>query len=213
MKTTQAEKIIEAMLNGSIPSSYWAAGHFAFPAIEKARHTHQRIGTVFTHTMQVLNCLRTQNPVTLFSALFHDLGKVETKAVSVSGGISFPGHELASSAIALDTLQNWEADPYIIDRVTRIVKTHMVDIANPFSDQAVRKFIAKVGHNNMDNWFVLRYADATSYFGKDKYVTNVIANFEQRVSNLISQSPKEDGPAIDPSTESMRIVGDDTNER
>lgn len=209
---TQAQKIVKAMLDEQCPSCCWRDDRFAFPELRRAKAIKQRVGTVFIHTMNVLDRLQVCNPITLFAALFHDLGKVETKQATTPGGISFPGHEDVSSIIALNTMQEWEAKPYIIDRTIRIIKTHMVDIMAPFSTQGVRNFIARVGQDNIDNWFTLRSADAISYFGKDEYVTNTIASFEKRVYKIISQLPQEEGPEIKQSGDGMRIIGDD-NER
>ena len=180
MKQTKAEHIIEAMLRSDRPSSYWTAGTFSFAELEQAVSTQQRLGTVFSHTMDALDGLQYPNSITLLAVLFHDLGKIKTKVIT-SGIVNFPNHEHTSSVIALDTMQEWETDPYVMDRVIRIVKTHMIDIRSSFSDQAIRNFIAKVGHDNIDNWFAVRRADAISYFGKDTYVTKTIGAFEKQI--------------------------------
>jgi hypothetical protein len=38
----------------------------------------------------------------------------------------------------------------------------MLDLKNP-TDQVVRNFVANVGHDNIENWFVVRQADIASY--------------------------------------------------
>ena len=89
----------------------------------------------------------------------------------------------------------------------------MTDIMKPFSTQGIRNFVARVGRDNIDNWFVLRRADAISYFGKDQYVTSVIGAFNKQIDDFVAQLPKEDKPVLDPSEEGMQIHGDSTDEK
>ncbi len=207
-------KIIDVILSGLMemdPPSQYISQCASFEFLEDLKHIEQRsMETTFQHTMNVLDCLTVKNPITLLSALFHDIGKSHTKTIADNGKVNFWGHELVSVDIAFGILPLWGTHPNIIDCVTRIIKTHMVDIKSNISGTKVRRFVAEVGYQNIDNWFVLRRADARSYQGKKlmdntKYQNSIIDPFQEKVNKELSWMYNGvSGSRLDPS-----MVGDE----
>ncbi len=155
--------------------------------------------TILKHISKVLTCLGEKNEITIAAALFHDIGKVNTKRC-INNRITFYEHPLRSAIIAETYLKKWKYGENIIDSVVRIIETHMFDIQTMLSDKNIRNFIARVGVRNINNWFVLRKADALSYNnikdhnilrGED-YVQKYINKFEQKVlANMVVMDNKE----------------------
>ncbi len=189
-----AANVIYEMLNRSRPSLVWTKKIFNFTELEMSKEIIQKNGkSVFCHTMNVLDRLNIKNMITLFAALFHDLGKYYTQKIDLCGQKNFHGHESASMAIALRTLLEWKADIKPIDQVCAIVSTHMIDLCAQFSKQAIRNFIAKVGENNINNWFIVRRADAESYNNKNYvvYQKSIINPFYKLVQTELALSYQE----------------------
>lgn len=157
--------------------------------------------------MSVLDKLNTKNDTTLLAALFHDLGK--TKCLNASARSKFDGHEEHSYKTAKRQLLEWNATSAVTGRVLRIVRTHMLDISNMRKEQSVRKFVARIGIDNVDNWFALRMADAASYPKYGEYHKDFIAPFRTSVTNFLSSLPCRERPKFKPSliSENIKIRG------
>lgn len=195
-KQTPIQQILHGMQSSVFPSDYWLISDINFPELRAAQLIIQRDGqSVREHTMLVMDLLSIKNPITLLSGLFHDLGKDCVPSTSDNDDPSLPkfhGHAIVSANIAETRLKGWQASPYLIDRVTRIVSTHMYDVSNATQDKTIRKFIASIGQDNVNNWFTLRIADSRSYAVKRKYHSRIIESFKKVVMLYLKQQPGTD---------------------
>jgi len=201
----QIDKIVNGMRNANLPSKYWELSDMEFPELTASDFLLQRNGqSVFQHTMSVIDLLTVKNSITLLSGLFHDLGKIHISTTNDPSLPRFPGHENESVAIAIVRLKEWGASPYIIDRVCRLIVTHMFDIIEALrwsKEKTIRNFIANVGQDNIDNWFVLRVADASAYSHDNAYYNTRIDIFQHVVMSYLEKQP---------STEPLKFTEHDT---
>lgn len=192
------DEIITGMSNTSLPSNYWASPNMELSELEDCRLIFQRNGqSVWEHTMSVIDLLTIKNPITLLSGLFHDLGKANITPLGNVSTHRFPGHADKSARIVEIRLYEWGASSYMIDRVVRLVSTHMFDISNAMREKTIRKFVADVGIDNMDNWFSLRIADSRSYTSQQKYRNHFIEPFRRRIMLYLSEQPISDSPKFE----------------
>lgn len=179
------------MMTANTPSDYWL--NDSFLELDISRSVKQRDRrSVWEHTMLVLDALKVRNPITLLSGLFHDLGKYYVKPIRGSSRSRFPGHADKSAEIVRARLEEWGTKPEIIDSVVRLVSTHMFDIKDVARDKTIRKFVASVGKNNIENWFVLRVADSRSYSEHKQYRNNMIEPFRNVVVSYLKRQPSSE---------------------
>jgi tRNA nucleotidyltransferase (CCA-adding enzyme) len=88
------------------------------------------------------------------AALLHDIAKPATMADG-----RFVGHEMLGAEQARDLLDRWRWRTDERDRITHLIRHHMFGYQPKWSDAAVRRFIAKVGREAIDDLFLLRQAD------------------------------------------------------
>ncbi len=95
------------------------------------------------------------------AALFHDISKPETRRWSEEKqDWTFHGHEVVGSRVTKRALEELRFSRETIDKVTKLVRWHMF-----FSDpdqitlSAVRRMIANVGRENMQDLLKLRICD------------------------------------------------------
>ena len=110
------------------------------------------------------------------AALFHDVAKPSCKRVvpaegdggrqslscdqSLSGAkITFYNHEIAGEKMARAILVRLKFSNAQIDAVCHLIKEHMFNYESSWSDAAVRRFVQRVGAQNIDALFDLRLAD------------------------------------------------------
>jgi tRNA nucleotidyltransferase (CCA-adding enzyme) len=88
------------------------------------------------------------------AALLHDIAKPATMADG-----RFVGHEILGAEQARALLDRWRWRVDERDRVVHLIRHHMFGYLPTWSDAAVRRFIAKVGPDRIDDLFLLREAD------------------------------------------------------
>ena len=110
------------------------------------------------------------------AALFHDVAKPSCKRVvpaegdggqqfsscdqsSAGAKITFYNHEIAGEKMARGILVRLKFSNAQIDAVCHLIKEHMFNYESSWSDAAVRRFIQRVGAQNIDALFDLRLAD------------------------------------------------------
>lgn len=92
------------------------------------------------------------------AALFHDVAKPSCKRVD-GGKITFYNHEIAGEKMARGILVRLKFPNAQIDAVCHLIKEHMFNYESSWSDAAVRRFVQRVGAQNIDALFDLRLAD------------------------------------------------------
>lgn len=208
------DEIIQGMQTASLPSDYWEAPDIESPELEASRSVIQRNDqTVFEHTMLVIDLLTIKNPITLLSGLFHDLGKHYVTPMDDTSLPRFPGHAEMSARIADLRLTEWGCSASRIDRIVRLITMHMYDISNAARAKTIRKFVADVGPQNLDNWFALRIADSRSYAAQQQYRSHFIEPFRIAVMSYMKQQPGIDQLELESpgNAGGMKIKGGDAS--
>lgn len=129
------------------------------------------------------------------AALLHDIGKPRK---DMKDG-HFYGHDLEGAEMARKIMKRLRFSNDEIARTTSLIKNHMfyyphvqegmdeVQIehvkTHEWSDSAVRRFIAKVGEENLEDLFSLRIADASSN-PKSAFNPDEIAKLQLRISEV-----------------------------
>ena len=121
-------------------------------------HAHD----LFLHSVYSCDHAPTQNLKVRLAALFHDLGKYETRAEVESDGtakVVFYGHQGVSVKLTRDILRRFRFPEKLISDVLLLIEHHMYNYTPDWSDTAVRRFIRRMGTDNIDDMFLLRKAD------------------------------------------------------
>jgi tRNA nucleotidyltransferase (CCA-adding enzyme) len=109
---------------------------------------------LWDHTLRAVDGAAPDPPYIRLAALLHDIGKPSTMADG-----RFLGHDSVGAGLADALLERlrWRRDER--ERVVHLVRHHMYGYVPDWSDAAVRRFIAKVGPDALDDLFLLRVAD------------------------------------------------------
>ncbi|MDR0708353.1 MAG: HD domain-containing protein [Treponema sp.] len=100
------------------------------------------------------------------AALFHDIGKPVVCAMNEFGVRTFYRHEREGAALAKNILSRFRYSNTVIDTVVHLIKEHMFQYDEEWSDAAVRRFIIRVGEAYLPNLYKLRHADAFATAGE-----------------------------------------------
>ena len=161
------------------------------PELFKCRNVEQKgfhIFDVLDHSFWACDYSARENwnQIVRLASLFHDIGKVDTKAIDSNSGVcTFYQHEKVSSELTKNILLRFRYSNEIIEKVTHLIKEHMFHYEENWTSAAVRRFIIRVGEQNLPDLYRLRMADAFATSGKD-IPKNYLLPLIKRVDEICS---------------------------
>ena len=121
---------------------------------------------LFYHIVNTVDFCK-RDLITRLSALFHDLGKINTRIIDAKGNSFYYGHEKESALIAEEKLRQLKASKDIIFSVKNIILNHM-RVEQDLSVKELKKLIMELGKENLSRLFNLMSANMTSKTDSDK---------------------------------------------
>lgn len=122
---------------------------------------HHHIYTVWEHNLRSLDyaAKKGYSLEIRLAALLHDLAKPHTKA-GQSPNSTFYNHEIVGAKIAANALELLRFSKDVIEKVAHLVRYHMFYYnVGEVTEAGVRRFLARVGPENVDDFIKLREAD------------------------------------------------------
>jgi hypothetical protein len=156
--------------------------------------SYHKEGSVLNHTRLVLGeAIKDTDKVLLhIAALLHDIAKPRTDM----GNGHFYGHDSMGSQMVEDIMKRLIFSKSEIERVKLLVQNHMFyyphvegeseggePALSVWSDSAVRRFLKRVGEENVEDLFKLRIADASSN-PKSAFKPDEISKLQEHISKV-----------------------------
>ncbi len=141
--------------------------------------------TIYRHTMETVDSIE-KDPILRLCALFHDIAKPRIRE-KIKGKWRFFNHAIASAELAKEIMLRLRFSNEEIARVTGLIANHMFNYKQGLSDKALRRFIKRVGENNVDELIKLRKADDLAH-GWETDFENQIDKFKTRINDQIKKS-------------------------
>ncbi len=113
---------------------------------------------VYDHSLRACDLAPAEKPAVRWAALLHDIGKPETKTRQ-GRDFHFHGHEELSAKLAARALQRLRLPKELRQRVVHLIARHMFLYQPQWSDAAVRRFVRRVGVEQLADLFDLAIAD------------------------------------------------------
>lgn len=144
---------------------------------------------VWTHSLKTLELIPAESGMILrLVALFHDLGKVETRSVDDDGAVHFYRHELMGSEIARQLMQRLRFSNSNIAEVAFLISMHLRvgEYDSMWTDSAVRRLIRDAG-DHLEDLVLLTAADRGAANPETDHVDLVaFAEHVRRVKEALS---------------------------
>ncbi len=141
---------------------------------------------IYHHSVYSCDAAPKERPLIRLAALFHDTGKVPTRAEGPDGDYTFYNHEVVGARMAKRIMKNLKFSNEQIDTVSNMVLNHMFHYTDEWTDGAVRRFMRKVGLENMDDLFTLRLADRIGN-GARRGLPAPIERLKGRINKVIEE--------------------------
>ncbi|HUX05457.1 MAG TPA: CCA tRNA nucleotidyltransferase [Acidimicrobiales bacterium] len=180
------------------------ADHFfpELPALQLEQDPIQRHKDVLKHTWAVVD-KASPSLVLRLAALFHDIGKPATRAIS-DEGVTFRFHEVVGAKLTRKRMTALKYPQGVIDDVSMLVELHLRfhTYQMGWSDKAVRRYVRDAGHL-LDELNELTRCDCTTRnVRKAQVLSRRMDELEIRIEELREQEdlnrlrPALDGVAV-----------------
>jgi len=120
------------------------------------------------------------------AALFHDIGKPSSREIDKDGIFTFYRHEEISAKMTRALMERLKYPNAVTDKVCHLINEHMFLYEDKWTDAAVRRFIARVGEENLQDIYSLRRCDAYGFSGKASNF-NSINLFSKRIDRVLGE--------------------------
>jgi putative nucleotidyltransferase with HDIG domain len=109
---------------------------------------------VWNHLLATADAAPAGDIVLRLAGLLHDVGKPRTK-----DGPHFYRHEIVGAEMAREMLRRFRFANDVVEATEHLVRQHMYSADPGLSDAGLRRFIRRVGLENIERLFAIRHAD------------------------------------------------------
>ncbi len=127
--------------------------------ISQARPGRHHTTDVFTHNVMSLKFCPSIDPIVRFATLIHDAGKPKVESKDKNGLVIFHNHEIAGARIAKEICEKLKFSKKDKEKIVNLIRWHMFTVDEKITDAAIRRFIRRVGVENVKDMMDLRIGD------------------------------------------------------
>lgn len=149
---------------------------------------------VWVHSLDSLANCPSGDPIVKLAALLHDIGKPQTYE-DKGEDITFYNHEIIGSRLASQIAKRLRLSKKDVQRVFILVRYHMFHYQPWQSDAAIRRFMRKVGLENIDDILDLREGDRLGSGAKK--TSWRLEEMKERIIAQLNQPMDENDLAVD----------------
>ena len=145
---------------------------------------------VFTHNVMALKECPSVNPIVRFATLIHDVGKPRVRSEDHNGFVIFYNHELAGAKMAYQICERLRFSKKDREKIVTLIRWHMFTVDEHITDAAVRRFIRRIGVENVKDMIDLRIGDRLgSGIPEERAESWRLKKFKQRIEEQLQPEP------------------------
>lgn len=127
--------------------------------VSQVRPGRHHTTDVFTHNVMSLKYCPSENPIVKFAVLLHDAGKPKVAKKDKEGFVIFHNHEVVGARIAENVCERLKFSKKEKEKIVTLIRWHMFSVNENLTDAAVRRFIRRIGVDNVSDMMDLRVGD------------------------------------------------------
>lgn len=152
--------------------------------ISQERPGRHHTTDVFTHNIQSLKHCPSDDPLVKLSTLLHDVGKPYVQATDEDGYVIFYNHEVVGSKVAKEIAERLRLSKKEKEKMYTLIRWHMFTVDEHITDSAIRRFIRRVGVENVKDIIDLRIGDRLGG-GTQQAESWRLKNFKERLEEQL----------------------------
>lgn len=127
--------------------------------VSQERPGRHHTADVFTHNVLSLKHTPATDPIVRLATLLHDSGKPMVRSEDENGLVIFYNHEVAGARIAREIADRLHLSKKDREKIITLIRWHMFTVDEKITDSAIRRFIRRVGVDNVKDMIDLRIGD------------------------------------------------------
>lgn len=127
--------------------------------VSQARPGRHHTTDVFTHNIESLHHTPSKDPIVRLATLLHDVGKPNVRSEDEQGHVIFYNHEVAGATLTRQIADRLRLSKKQREKIVTLIRWHMFTVDENITDSAIRRFIRKVGVENVADMMDLRIGD------------------------------------------------------
>jgi putative nucleotidyltransferase with HDIG domain len=156
--------------------------------VSQTRPGRHHTKDVFTHNVMSLKFTPSKDPIVKFATLLHDIGKPRVVSKDKDGFVIFHNHEVVGAKIANEICIRLKFSKKDREKVVNLIRWHMFSVNENQTDAAIRRFIRRVGVENVKDMMDLRIGDRLGG-GTQTAESWRLKLFKKRVENELKPAP------------------------
>ncbi len=158
--------------------------------VSQTRPGRHHIFDVFTHNVLALKECPATDAVVRFATLIHDVGKPRVASQDQNGFVIFYNHEIVGSRMAYAICERLRFSKKDRDKVVKLIRWHMFTVDEHITDAAVRRFIRRIGVDNVKDMIDLRIGDRLgSGIPEERAESWRLRKFKARIEEQLQPEP------------------------
>ncbi len=150
------------------------------------RQNKYHIYDIYYHSLYSCDAIPGADRIIKFAALLHDIGKPVTRREGEDGEGTFYNHEVVGTKITRRIMKRLKFSNEEIIKVANLIINHMFHYVDGWTDGAVRRFMRKIGLENLDDLLLLRLADRRGN-GQRNGLPAPILELQRRIEKVIEE--------------------------
>jgi len=160
---------------------------FILPELIETRGVNQaghHTKDVWNHSLDALAACQSPDPIIRLATLLHDVAKPRVnKDLGPGKEITFYNHEVMGARMVKEIARRLKMANKDVDMLWLLVRWHMFSYDPKMTDKAVRRFMRRVGKENIDKMMILRIGDRIG--GGSKATSWRLRELRERIGQLM----------------------------
>lgn len=127
--------------------------------VSQERPGRHHVNDVYTHNLLALHHTPSTDPIVRLATLLHDVGKPDVAQADENGLVIFHNHEVVGAKIVHAIAERLRLSKKQKEKIVTLVRWHMFSVDETVTEHAVRKFLRRVGVENVSDMIDLRIGD------------------------------------------------------
>ena len=158
--------------------------------LSQSRPGRHHVYDVFTHNILSMKLCPSKDPIVRFATLIHDLGKSRVVGKDENGLVIFYNHEVAGAQMAYEICNRLHFSKKDRKKIVTLIRWHMFTVDEHITDAAVRRFIRRVGVENVKDMIDLRIGDRLgSGIPENRAESWRLKKFKERIEEQLKPAP------------------------
>jgi tRNA nucleotidyltransferase/poly(A) polymerase len=158
--------------------------------LSQARPGRHHVYDVFTHNVLALKHCPAKDPLVRFATLIHDVGKSRVVGEDENGLVIFYNHEIAGAKLAFEIGNRLHFSKKERNKIVNLIRWHMFTVDEHITDSAVRRFIRRIGVENVKDMIDLRIGDRLgSGIDESRAESWRLKKFKERIEEQLKPAP------------------------